>query len=73
MTGRGMNLTAVPKPVSPITIKIAPAITVTISNPETPNLAMMPATITTNAPVGPPICTRDPPSAEITKPATTAV
>ena len=73
VTGRGMNLTAVPRPVRPMTTNIAPAITVTISSPETPNFAMMPATITTNAPVGPPICTRDPPSAEITKPATTAV
>ena len=30
-------------------------------------------TMTTNAPVGPPICTREPPSAEIRKPATMAV
>ena len=29
--------------------------------------------MTTNAPVGPPICTRDPPSAEMRKPATMAV
>ena len=29
--------------------------------------------MTTNAPVGPPICTRDPPSAEMMKPATIAV
>jgi hypothetical protein len=28
---------------------------------------------TTNAPVGPPICTREPPSAEMMKPATIAV
>ena len=33
----------------------------------------MPATMTTNAPVGPPICVRDPPRAEMRKPATTAV
>src|SRR5437899_5131733 len=32
----------------------------------------MPNTTTTNAPVGPPICREDPPSAEIKKPATTA-
>jgi hypothetical protein len=29
--------------------------------------------MTTKAPVGPPICTRDPPSAEMMKPAITAV
>ncbi len=33
----------------------------------------MPYTMTTNAPVGPPICTRLPPRNEIRKPATTAV
>jgi hypothetical protein len=33
----------------------------------------MPATMTTKAPVGPPICTRLPPSAEMMKPATMAV
>ena len=44
-----------------------------MNRPSTPWLATMPATITTNAPVGPPICTREPPSAEIRKPATIAV
>ena len=34
---------------------------------------MMPATMTMNAPVGPPICTLLPPRAEMTKPATMAV
>src|SRR2546426_9288589 len=34
---------------------------------------MMPNRIGTNAPVGPPICTRLPPSAEMRKPATIAV
>jgi len=52
---------------------MTPAIIVTIKRPETPWAAMMPATITTNAPVGPPICTREPPRAEMKKPATTAV
>jgi hypothetical protein len=37
-----------------------------------PKRATMPATMTTNAPVGPPIWVREPPSAEIRKPATTA-
>ena len=73
VTGRGINLTAVPSPTAPITIRIAPAIRVTINSPERPNLAMIPATITTNAPVGPPICVREPPRAEIRNPPTTAV
>ena len=34
---------------------------------------MMPYTMTMNAPVGPPICTRDPPRAEMMKPAMIAV
>ena len=50
-----------------------PAINVIIRSPETPCRAMMPATMTTKAPVGPPICTRDPPRAEMRKPATIAV
>lgn len=49
-----------------------PAIKVDINRPSTPYFAMMPKTITTNAPVGPPICVFDPPRAEITKPATIA-
>jgi hypothetical protein len=53
--GRGINLTAVPKPVKPRNSKITPAIIVTISKPESPCRAMIPATITTKAPVGPPI------------------
>ena len=73
VTGRGMNLTAAPRPVSPMTMSIAPAIIVTSARPATPNFATMPATITTNAPVGPPICMREPPSAEIKPPATIAV
>jgi hypothetical protein len=46
---------------------------VAIARPETPNFPTIPATMTTKAPVGPPICTRDPPRAEIRNPATTAV
>ena len=53
VTGRGMNRTAVPSPVRPIKSSIAPAIAVHINRPETPNLATIPATMTTNAPVGP--------------------
>ena len=38
----------------------------------TPYFETMPATTTTNAPVGPAICTREPPSADTMKPVTTA-
>ena len=72
-TGRGMNFTAVPRPVSASTIRITPAIIVTISSPERPCCAMMPATMTTKAPVGPPIWMREPPSSETMKPPTIAV
>src|SRR3984885_15651440 len=71
-TGRGMNLTAVPKPVAPNINRSTPAIMVHINNPPMPYLATIPNTTTTNAPVGPPICVEDPPKAEITKPATIA-
>ena len=37
VTDRGMNRTAVPRPVSPITIRITPAMAVHISKPGTPN------------------------------------
>ena len=73
VTDRGMNRTAVPRPVMPMTISITPAIAVHISRPETPNFATMPATMTTNAPVGPAIWQREPPSAETTMPAMIAV
>ena len=62
-----------PSPVRPIRTSITPAIAVHINRPETPNLATMPATITTNAPVGPAIWQREPPSAETMKPAMIAV
>ena len=71
--GRGMNLTAVPRPVTARPTSSTPAIIVTISSPERPCCAMMPATMTTKAPVGPPIWTREPPSAETSSPPTIAV
>jgi hypothetical protein len=43
------------------------------ARPDMPNLATIPATMTTKAPVGPPIWVRDPPRAEMMKPAITAV
>src|SRR5713226_3356083 len=42
------------------------------NRPGIPCLAMIPATTTTNAPVGPPICVFEPPKAEIRKPVTMA-
>ncbi len=72
-TMRGINRTAEPRPVNPITTRMSPAINVTRASPLMPKRATIPATMTTNAPVGPPICVRDPPSAEIRNPATTAV
>ena len=71
-TGRGMNRTTLPVPVTPSTTRMTPAIIVQMNRPDTPYCATMPATTTTNAPVGPPICTIDPPRAEIRKPVTTA-
>ena len=71
-TGRGMNRTAVPVPVNPMTTSTTPAIIVHMNRASTPCSATMPATTTTNAPVGPPICTYDPPSAEMMMPVTMA-
>lgn len=72
ITGRGMNFTAVPDFDRPSRINMTPAIIVHMKRPWTPNSAMMPDTTTTNAPVGPPICVRDPPIAEIRNPVTIA-
>ena len=72
-TMRGMKRTAAPRPVRPIATRIMPAISVTMARPLMPKRSTMPAMITTKAPVGPPIWVREPPSAEIRKPATTAV
>jgi hypothetical protein len=67
-TMRGIKRTAAPKPVSPISNSTMPAISVTIAKPLMPKRRTIPATITTKAPVGPPIWVREPPSAEIRKP-----
>ncbi len=56
-TGRGMNRTAVPVPVSPMMTSSTPAIIVHMNRASTPYCATIPATTTTNAPVGPPIWT----------------
>ena len=57
-----MYFTAEPMPVRPMTTSMTPAITVHMNRPSTPCTATMPATTTTNAPVGPPICVVEPPS-----------
>ncbi len=72
-TGYGMNLISTPSRNTPITTNITPAITVASANPPYPYPATIPASNGTNAPVGPPICTRLPPSAEIRNPAMIAV
>ena len=68
-----MNLIALPNLASPIATRITPAMSVATVSPSMPYFCTMPYTITTNAPVGPPICTREPPNAEMMKPATMAV
>ena len=67
-----MKRTADPIPVKPMITSITPAMTVHMNRPSTPYFETMPATTTTNAPVGPAICTREPPSADTMKPETTA-
>jgi hypothetical protein len=71
-TGLGMNRTAVPVPVSPMMTSRTPAIIVHMNSASTPYCATMPDTTTTNAPVGPPICTKEPPIAEMITPVTIA-
>ena len=71
-TGRGKYFTAVPMPVAPSSTRITPAIMVQTNRPSTPNFVTIPATTTTNAPVGPPICVLLPPSAETMNPVTMA-
>ena len=51
----------------------APAIMVASIRPPRPNCAVIGARTTTKAAVGPETCTREPPSAAITAPATIAV
>ncbi len=71
-TGRGMYLTADPTPDAPSATSMMPAIMVHRNSPLTPYWPMMPATTTTNAPVGPPMAVIDPPSAAVRNPATIA-
>ena len=72
-TGRGMYLTAEPTPEAPSATRMAPAINVQMKRPCTPYWLMMPATTTTKAPVGPPMAVKEPPRADVRKPAAIAV
>ncbi len=73
VTGYGTNLITEPRRANPMRISSTPAIIVATASPSYPCCWTMPYTITMKAPVGPPICTRLPPKAEMRKPATTAV
>jgi hypothetical protein len=53
--------------------RITPASSVAICSPSMPYRAVMPDRMTTNAPVGPAICSRLPPNTETARPATMAV
>ena len=64
---------SVPNRSSPINTRRIPAIRVATSSPLMPYSVMIPSTMTMKAPVGPPICTELPPSAETTNPPMTAV
>ena len=64
---------SLPSRAYPATIKRIPAITDATISPSKPYLAITSKITTTNAPVGPPICTLVPPKNEMKKPATTAV
>ena len=67
-----MNLIAPPRRAKPNSMRSTPAISVAAASPSTPCFWTMAYTITTKAPVGPPICVIEPPKAEIRKPATMA-
>ena len=71
--GYGMNLITTPSLKMPSSSRMMPAITVATARPSMPNWPIMPATMTMNAPVGPPICTLLPPSRETIKPPMMAV
>ena len=57
----------------PIASRMTPAMSVATCRPPIPYCAVMPASTAMNAPVGPEIWTRVPPSSEVARPATIAV
>ena len=70
-----MNLMMVPSLNTPSSMRNRPASIVATMRPERPSEGSltMPKIITMKAPVGPPICTREPPRADTTKPPMMAV
>lgn len=68
-----MNLMMLPNRARPMITSNAPAIIVQMAKLAAPYLWPMPARMTMNAAVGPPITTREPPRAEMMKPAMMAV
>ncbi len=73
ITGFGMKRMTLPSCRKPIASSITPAISVAACSPAMPYCAVMPASTTMKAPVGPEICTRVPPRTEVASPATIAV
>ena len=71
--GCGIKRNSEPNFSNPNMIMKMPAKMVEIISPSRPYCATMPEIMMTNAPVGPPICTRLPPNKEIKKPAMMAV
>ena len=71
--GYGIYLMMVPRWSTPNMMRNTPAISVAIVRPSNPYCWMMPYIIIMNAPVGPPICTFEPPKTEMSRPATMAV
>ena len=68
-----MNLMTPPSCATPIASRMTPAMSVATCRPSMPYCAVMPASTATNAPVGPEIWTRVPPSTVVASPATMAV
>ena len=69
----GIYLIKEPNLHNPMITRIIPAKIVATTSPSVQYWATIPYIITTNAAVGPPICTRLPPKNEIKKPAMIAV
>jgi hypothetical protein len=73
ITDTGTKRIHEPMRATPMANSMSPAIIVQMSRFATPYRATIAYTITMKAPVGPPICTREPPRALTRKPATIAV
>ena len=72
-TATGMKRISTPMCNTPISSNQKPDIKVASISPSMPCCNTMPYTMTMKAPAGPPICTRLPPRAEMSKPPTMAV